>query len=52
MVETTVRFLVDFRERAGLERLGLERVQDVLDSMALGELLYWVMFGEDGVPVG
>jgi hypothetical protein len=47
MIETTVRFLVDFRERAVLEQLRLERVQ----AMTLSELLYWVVFGEEEVPV-
>jgi hypothetical protein len=36
MVETTVRFVVDFRERAERERM---------ERMSLGELLYLVMFG-------
>ena len=47
MVETTVRFLVDFRERA--ER---ESVEAAMEMMALGELLYWVLFGEDGGGMG
>jgi hypothetical protein len=40
MVETTMRFLVDFRERT--ER---ERVDAAMEKMSLGELLYLVMFG-------
>jgi hypothetical protein len=40
MVETTMRFLVDFSQRAEKER-----VEAVMEKMSLGELLYLVVFG-------
>jgi hypothetical protein len=43
MVETTVRFLVDFRERMARERR--EAAMAAMATMSLGELLYVVMFG-------
>jgi hypothetical protein len=36
MMTTTVRVVADFREK---------RVRD-LEAMSIGELLYWVMFGD------
>jgi len=44
MVETTMRFLVDFRERAEKES-----VEAALEMMSLGELLYQVLVGEERV---
>jgi hypothetical protein len=44
MVETTVRCLVDFRERELRERMKAA-METAMEAMSLGELLYLVMFG-------
>jgi hypothetical protein len=41
MIETTMRLVVDFRER-----LIPESVEGAAETMSLGELLYHVLFGD------